>query len=98
MSDPKARRVVVVTNPQGMHARPAHEFVTLASKFAAEIEVVKDHERVDGKSILGLLTLAAVEGTELSIEAVGPDAERALDALAELFASGFAEKENEQHE
>lgn len=83
-------RTVVVTNPQGLHARPAHEFVKLASRFKAKIELVKGNERVDGKSILALLTLAAGEGTELRIEAEGHDAEAALDALAKLVAHNFA--------
>ncbi len=84
-------RTVVVSNPQGLHARPAHEFVKLASRFQAKIELVKGDERVDGKSILALLTLAAGAGTELRIEAEGGDAEAALDALAELVAHNFAE-------
>lgn len=98
MSVPKSRRSVVVNNPQGIHARPAHLFVKLANQFASNIEIIKDHERVDGKSILGILTLAAVEGTKLTIEAVGPDADHALDALAELFANNFSENENEPNE
>jgi len=91
MSEQKAQRTVVVTNPQGLHARPADMFVKLASRFESKIELVKDSERVDGKSILALLTLAAAEGTVLSIEAEGQDAEQALDALAELIAQNFAE-------
>lgn len=84
-------RTVVVTNPQGLHARPAHEFVKLASRFQAKVELVKGHERVDGKSILALLTLAAGPGTELRIEAEGCDAELAVAALVELVAHNFAE-------
>jgi phosphotransferase system HPr (HPr) family protein len=82
---------VVVTNPQGLHARPADLFVKLARRYAARIEVIKDSERVDGKSILAMLTLAAVESTELVIEATGEDAEQAVAALADLFARNFAE-------
>jgi phosphocarrier protein HPr len=91
MSDGTLNRTVVVTNPQGLHARPADMFVKLASKFQAKIEVVKDGERVDGKSILAILTLAAVEGTYLHIEATGPDAASALEALAELVVRDFDE-------
>jgi phosphocarrier protein HPr len=91
MSELIARRTVVVTNPQGLHARPADLFVKLARRFAANVEVIKDSERVDGKSILAMLTLAAVENTELVIEASGADAEEAVAALAELFARNFAE-------
>lgn len=93
MSEPKSQRTVVVTNPQGLHARPADLFVKLANRFESRIELVKDSERVDGKSILSILTLAAVEGTTLSIEATGHDAEQALDALVELIAQNFAEDE-----
>ena len=91
--DNKAVRTVVIRNPQGLHARPADLFVKRAAQFQSTIEVIKDNERVDGKSILGLLTLAATEGTELSLEADGPDAEAALSALAELVAQNFAEDE-----
>ena len=94
MSEPKLTRTVIVTNPQGLHARPADLFVKLATRFAAKVELVKDHERVDGKSILAIMTLAAAEGTRLSIEADGPDAQQALDALAALVEQDFAENEN----
>ncbi len=91
MADGKISRTVVVTNPQGLHARPADLFVKLASQYQAIIEVIKDGERVDGKSILAILTLAAVQGTDLTIEASGPDAEVALNALSELVARNFDE-------
>jgi len=93
MSEVKVQRTVIVTNPQGLHARPADMFVKLASRFESKIELVKDSERVDGKSILAILTLAAAEGTRLSIEATGRDAEQAIDALVELVAQNFAEDE-----
>ena len=73
----------------GLHARPAELFVSLAIRFDAEIEVVKDDQRADAKSMLHVLTLAAVQGTELRIEAVGSDAVAAVDALAELVVSDF---------
>ena len=82
---------MVVTNPQGLHARPADLFVKLAGQYQSKIEVIKDSERVDGKSILNILTLAAVEGTALQIEATGCDAEAALDALVDLVARNFPE-------
>ena len=93
MDGSKLVRQVTITNPQGMHARPADMFVKLANRFASQIVIVKGSERVDGKSILGLLTLAATEGTMLLLEADGPDAQQALDALAELVAQNFAEDE-----
>jgi phosphocarrier protein len=66
-------------------------FVKLAGQYQSRIEVIKDSERVDGKSILNILTLAAVEGTTLQIEATGSDAEAALDALVDLVARNFPE-------
>ena len=87
----KASRSVVVTNPQGLHARPADMFVKLANQFNAKVEVIKDDacERIDGKSILEVLTLAALEGTRLVLEATGPDAEEAIDALVKLVENDF---------
>jgi phosphocarrier protein HPr len=89
MAEAASYRIVVVSNPQGLHARPADLFVKLASKYQSTIEVIKDNERVDGKSILAILTLAAVQGTQLRIEAHGPDAEAALEAIADLFQRDF---------
>jgi phosphocarrier protein HPr len=91
MANGTLARTVVVTNPQGLHARPADLFVKVASQYQSTIEVVKEGERVDGKSILAILTLAAVEGTPLHIEATGPDAEAALDALSQLILRNFDE-------
>lgn len=93
MADDTRTRTVVVNNPQGLHARPAEVFVKTASQYQAKIEVIKDGQRVDGKSILNILTLAAVKGTQLCLEATGPDAQAALDALSELFKHNFAENE-----
>jgi phosphocarrier protein len=69
----------------GLHARPAGRFVTLASKFDAEISVARGEEWVSGTSVLSLLSLAAAFGTELRIRAVGPDAERAVEELGALL-------------
>src|SRR5262245_59124180 len=91
MSDPTETRRVTVTNPQGLHARPADQFAKVARRFASRIEVVKGNERVDGKSILAILTLAAESGTELVIEATGADAPSAVEALAALVARNFVE-------
>ncbi len=82
---------VTIVNPQGLHARPADLFVRLAQRFQADIQVTKDNQFVDGKSILSILTLAAGQGTELTIGATGTDADEALAALAELVESGFVE-------
>ncbi|HUY31501.1 MAG TPA: HPr family phosphocarrier protein [Pirellulales bacterium] len=98
MNEEKITRMVEVANSQGLHARPADMIVKTASRFASQIELVKGAERVDAKSILAILTLAAVAGTRLSIEAKGPDAAAALDALAELFGRQFSEAGNQAEE
>ena len=87
-----AERTVKITNTQGLHVRPADMFVKRAVQFTSQIDVVKDHERVDGKSIMNLLMLAAVAGTELRLIATGPDAQQAVDALAELVSQNFHEE------
>jgi phosphocarrier protein len=89
MTEQTAYRTVTVVNPLGLHARPAFLFAQLAGKFKSNIVVNKDGERVDGKSILSILTLAAAQGTQLQIEAVGHDAPAALEALALLVERGF---------
>lgn len=89
MTQTTASRRVIVSNPQGLHARPADLFVKTASRFEAQVEVNKNGEVVDGKSILSVLTLAAVKGTELVIQAEGSDSEAAVEALAGLFAEEF---------
>jgi phosphocarrier protein HPr len=87
----KATRTVKITNPQGLHVRPADLFVKRAVMFESKIDVIKGNERVDGKSILAILMLAADAGTELRLEATGPDAQAALDSLAELVSQNFHE-------
>ena len=86
-------REVVVTNAQGLHARPADLLAREARRWQSRIELVVDAQRVDGKSILEVLTLAAEAGTRVVIEATGPDARDALEALGDLFASRFHEHE-----
>ena len=95
MSEPRHSRRVAVRNPQGLHARPAEMFARLALTFDATIEVVKDGQRVDAKSILHILTLGAEQGQELLLEATGHDAQAALDALAELTENEFSLDTNE---
>ncbi len=77
-------RVFVVAGELGLHARPAGEFVRVAGRFESEIQVSKDGEWVNGNSVLSLLTLAAAQGTKLTIRADGPDADAALAALGEV--------------
>jgi phosphotransferase system HPr (HPr) family protein len=84
-------RQVTVINPQGLHARPAHAIVTLASQFRSRIELQRDGECADAKSILAVLTLAAVQGSQLTVRATGDDAGPAVEALSGLFATGFGE-------
>jgi phosphotransferase system HPr (HPr) family protein len=91
MIEPRASRQVVVPNPQGFHARAADLFVRLAMRYQSRIEIIKEGERVDGKGILHILTLGAQQGTSLTIEAAGDDAEAAVDALSKLIEQGFAE-------
>lgn len=85
-------RTVRIVNKYGMHARPAAEFVKLASQFRSDVWVRKGTMEVNGKSIMGVMMLAAECGAELTIRAVGEDAEAALDALATLVANRFGEE------
>jgi len=88
-----AERTVEIVNRAGMHARPAAEFVKLAGRFAADIRVEKDGLEVNGKSIMGVLMLAAEQGSQLRLMAAGDDAEDAVRALSELIGRGFEEME-----
>jgi phosphotransferase system HPr (HPr) family protein len=91
---PVARRQVEVLNGSGLHLRPAQKFVELALHYQAEIRVHYNGNEINGKSILDLATLAAECGTRLDLEARGPDAVEALDALADLFSARFHEDED----
>lgn len=82
-------RRVRIENRLGLHARPAAEFVKLAGRFKADIHLEKDGMRVDGKSIMGVLMLAAEQGSELVIRGEGRDAKEAVEALEALVARGF---------
>jgi phosphocarrier protein HPr len=84
-------REATIVNQEGLHARPAARIVRLANGFAAEIQLAKDGLEVNGKSIMGVMMLAAECGSSIIIRANGPDAEQAVQALAELVASGFGE-------
>ncbi len=84
-------RSVTVVNQLGMHARAAAKFVHLAAKFESHIRVARDAREMDGKSIMGLLLLAAARGTTIRISADGGDEEAAVAALAGLVQSGFGE-------
>lgn len=93
MSDPiTAKKVCTVINKLGIHARPAALFVKVANKFASDIIVEKDGEEVNGKSIMGLMMLAAGQGSKLTIAARGSDAEAAVRDLEQLFLQKFNEE------
>jgi phosphotransferase system HPr (HPr) family protein len=89
MSTPPVSRVVKIVNEQGFHARPASDFAKLALGYQSHVMVNHRGRRVDGKSPIDLLTMGATQGTELTIEASGPDAAEAVEALAKLVESGF---------
>jgi phosphotransferase system HPr (HPr) family protein len=95
MSNTPIKRVVVVPNKQGIHARPAELFVRRAQQFQSKIEIVRDDYRVEAKSIMNLLTLGAAQGTQLTLEAEGSDAQEAIDALAEVIEKEFLEEDAE---
>lgn len=80
----------IIQNESGLHARPAAMFVKLANRFVADIWVEKDEEQVNGKSIMGLMMLAAGPGSVVLITVEGDDAEAAMKAIAELVDGGFS--------
>jgi phosphocarrier protein HPr len=84
-------REATIVNQEGLHARPAAKIVRLASTFDSEIELFKDGMAVNGKSIMGVMMLAAECGSSILIRADGPDAEKAVDALSQLVAQGFGD-------
>lgn len=89
---PKHVREMVVSNKLGLHARPAAMFVRIANRFTADILVEKDGEEINGKSIMGLMLLAAGCGSRLKVTAVGNDGLQALKELEELIARKFDEE------
>jgi phosphocarrier protein len=93
MSHSECSRVLVtLQNKHGLHARPAHLWVQTANSFASRLWVRRpDGEKVDGKSIMGIMMLAAESGTTLELEAEGPDCDDQLRALQELVDSRFGE-------
>src|SRR3979490_131869 len=87
----KIEREVTIVNKLGLHARPAAMFVRIANKHRADIWVDKDGEQVNGKSIMGLMMLAAGQGTKLTLSAEGSDAEKAMQELECLIEKRFDE-------
>ena len=86
-----AERSVTILNKNGLHARPAAEIVKAASRFKSDITIVRDELEVNGKSIMGVMMLAAECGATLTLRASGPDEDQALGAIAELIAARFGE-------
>lgn len=87
-----AERTVTIVNKNGVHARPAAEIVKTAGKFASNITIVRDDLEVNGKSIMGVMMLAAECGSQIVLRATGTDADAAIDALSELVAAKFGER------
>ncbi len=87
------QRSILIRNKLGLHARAAVKFVNTANRFGADVRILKDDSEIDGKSILGILTLAATQGSEIGLRIDGPDEEAAWAALSELIDNRFGEKE-----
>ena len=86
-------KTVTIVNKLGLHARAAARFVTLASSFASEIKVARNGQEVNGKSIMGVMMLAASRGTDITLVASGVDEQAAIEKLAELIEQRFGEDE-----
>ena len=87
----KLEKEITIINRLGLHARPAAHFVRIATRYRSEIWVEKDGEQINGKSIMGLMMLAAGQGSKLQIRCEGPDAERALEEIEALINERFNE-------
>jgi phosphocarrier protein len=83
---------IEIKNKLGLHARAAAKFVNLANRFSSSVRIIKDENEIDGKSILGILTLAATQGTQITLKVSGGDEAVALKALIELINNRFQEK------
>jgi phosphocarrier protein len=87
-----ASGIFEIVNERGLHARAATKLVQLASRHRAEIELVKDGQRANAKSVMGVLLLCGAKGTKLTVEAIGADAQDAVDAIGRLIADRFGEE------
>ena len=88
----KVERSVTIANRYGIHARPAAEIVKVAAKFRSDITIVRDELEVNGKSIMGVMMLAAEYGSTITLRADGEDAEAAVEAIATVIANKFGER------
>jgi len=86
------RADTVIVNKLGLHARPSAKVTQLASKYQSEVWMTKGARRINAKSIMGVMMLAAAKGTSVSVEATGPDEVEAVTALCDLIANGFGEE------
>ncbi len=84
---------IEIKNKLGLHARAASKFVNLANRFKSRVKIIKNDDEIDGKSILGILTLAATQGTQIILRIDGEDEEKALRALENLINNKFQEPE-----
>ena len=84
---------IVIRNKLGLHARAAVKFVNMANRYSSTVRIVRDETEIDGKSILGILTLAATKGTSILLQVSGKDEEEAMDALVKIIQDKFGEKE-----
>jgi phosphocarrier protein HPr len=87
----KIEKEIIVINRLGLHARPAAMFVRIASRYRSEVWVEKEGEQINGKSIMGLMMLAAGQGSKLTIRCEGPDADKVMEELEELIRQKFNE-------
>ncbi|HVO21120.1 MAG TPA: HPr family phosphocarrier protein [Anaeromyxobacter sp.] len=85
-------RTLAIINTLGLHARAAAQLVQAANKFRSDVQIEKDGMEVNGKSIMGVLTLAAAKGSQITVSIEGEDAEPAMAALAQIIQNGFGEK------
>ncbi len=89
----KITRKVTVVNKLGLHARASAEFVKFAGQYSSSVELTYGNQLADGKNIMGLMMLAATYGSEINITTMGQDAQRAADAICDLFSNRFGETE-----
>ena len=87
------KKKLTIVNKLGLHARAAAKLVKLASTFESEIQIKRQQREVNGKSIMGVMLLAAAKGTEIELTVSGPDEEVAMEQLTQLIQSGFGEEE-----
>lgn len=88
----RVRKTFTIVNTLGLHARAAAGFVKISNRFSSNVKIIKNGYEVDGKSILGILSLAAAKGTDIDIEVSGDDARDAADEIGKFVESGFGER------